>query len=163
MEWIVNLLTACAPIFVALVGIIPTIVSNRKKTEQSLKEMQDASKQEMDKMQDSIKASQDAAKHDMEKMQATLDNHIREDEDERARNQRYRILRFYDEMCEHREHSESHFEDILDDIDDYEKYCEAHPQFRNNRGKVAMEYIKAMYGKIKSGGGFLTHDNEAVE
>ena len=142
MEWVLKILTACAPILVALVGIIPTIISNRKKTEESIKE------------------SQDSAKKDMVKMQTSLDNHIREDEDEKARNQRYRILRFYDEMCEHRRHSESHFEDILDDIDDYEKYCEAHPEFRNNRGKVAMEHIKVTYGKIKARGGFLTHDNE---
>lgn len=139
MELFVKLLTACAPVLVALVGIIPTVISNGKKTRKNIKE------------------SQDAAKKDMEKMQTTLDAHIREDEDERARNQRYRILRFYDEMCEDREHSESHFEDILDDIDDYEKYCESHPQFRNNRGKVAMTYIKDSYGKIKSKGGFLTH------
>ena len=142
MEWVLKILTACVPILVALVGIIPTIVSNRKKTEGSIKE------------------SQESAKKDMAKMQTSLNNHIREDEDEKARNKRYRILRFYDEMCEHRRHSESHFEDILDDIDDYEKYCEAHPEFRNNRGKVAMEHIKVTYGKIKASGGFLTHDNE---
>ena len=130
---------------VALVGIIPTVISNRKKTEES------------------IKASNEATDKRVEKVQSTLEKHIREDEDEKARNQRYRILRFYDEMCEHRKHSESHFEDILDDIDDYEKYCEAHPQFRNNRGGVAMGHIKAAYGKIKISGGFLTHDNDHPE
>lgn len=96
----------------------------------------------------------------MEKLQTTLDNHIREDEDGKARNQRYRILRFYDEMCDKRKHSESHFEDILDDIDEYERYCEAHPQFKNNRGKAAMDYITSTYPKIKSNGGFLSHDQE---
>lgn len=144
MDTFIKLLTACAPILVALIALIPTIISNRKKTQKSIQE------------------SQEAAKKDMDKMQSTLDDHIREDEDEKARNQRYRILRFYDEMCEHRDHSESHFEDILDDIDDYEKYCETHPQFRNNRGKVAMSYIKSMYGKIKSSGGFLTHDKDHI-
>ena len=142
MDTFIKILTACAPVLVALVGIIPTVVANRKKTQESIKE------------------SQEAAKKDMAKVQSTLDAHIREDEDEKARNQRYRILRFYDEMCEHRDHSESHFEDILDDIDDYEKYCDEHPQFRNNRGMVAMAYIKEMYAKIKSSGGFLTHDTE---
>lgn len=140
MEWIVKVLTACAPILVALVGIIPTVISNRKKT------------------QESIKASNDAMKDSVEKVQRTLDNHIKEDEDEKARNQRYRILRFYDEMCEHRRHSESHFEDILDDIDAYEAYCDSHPEFRNSRGHVAMAYIRSTYGHIKADGGFLTHD-----
>ena len=142
MEWLTVLLGALVQVAVAFIAIIPTIVTNRKKT------------------QDSIKATNEATDKRIEKVQATLDAHIREDEDERARNQRYRILRFYDEMCEEREHSESHFEDILDDIDDYEKYCETHPQFRNNRGKVAMEYIKSSYGKIKSKGGFLIHPVE---
>jgi len=140
MEWLQLVLSFVSSIVVAFIAIIPSIKTNRKKTDEAVKE------------------SKEAAKKDMEKMQSTLDAHIREDEDEKARNQRYRILRFYDEMCEHRDHSESHFEDILDDIDDYEKYCDSHPEFRNNRGRVAMEYIKSMYGKIKASGGFLTHD-----
>ena len=159
METFTNVVTAIAPILVAVVTIIPTIIANRKKTEESLKEMREAQKKELEKTQESIKATQDAAKRDMERIQTTLDAHIREDEDERARNQRYRILRFYDEMCSHQDHSESHFEDILDDIDAYEEYCEGHPDFRNNRGRVAMEYIKASYHAIKSRGGFLTHDD----
>ena len=163
MKSLIELLTVLSPIIVAVVGIIPAIYANRKKTEKVIKDMRDAQNKEMSKMQESIKESQDTMKRDMGAMKKTLDNHIREDEDERARNQRYRILRFYDEMCERRDHSESHFEDILDDIDDYEKYCAAHSEFRNNRGKVAMEYIKEMYGKIKSGGGFLTHDNEQID
>lgn len=149
MEWLIKILTACAPILVALVGIIPTVISNRKKTEESIKE----SNGEM-------KAQLDEAKKQVVSVQKTLDVHIREDEEAKARNQRYRILRFYDEICDHIKHSESHFEDILDDIDDYEKYCETHPEFKNNRGKVAMEYIKKVYSKVKASGGFLTHDNE---
>ena len=152
MQWLIDLLKVCVPILVALVGIIPTVISNRKKTQESI----DASNKAREK-QDKEMTEQ------MEKMQNTMDNHIREDEDEKTRNQRYRILRFYDEMCEKREHSESHFEDILDDIDNYEKYCESHPEFKNNRGRVAMEYIKVSYAKIKSRGGFLTHDNEHME
>lgn len=141
MEWLQIVLSFLSSIIVAFIAIIPSIRTNRKKTDEAVKE------------------SKEAAKKDMERMQATLDAHIREDEDERARSQRYRILRFYDEMCEKRDHSESHFEDILDDIDNYEKYCEGHPDFKNNRGKVAMEYIKASYHAIKSRGGFLTHDD----
>jgi hypothetical protein len=145
LEWIIGVLTACAPVLVALVGIIPTVISNRKKT------------------QDSIKESNVAMERHIDKVQATLDDHIREDEDSKARGQRYRILRFYDEMCENRKHSESHFEDILDDINDYENYCEHHPNFKNNRGHVAMEHIKVTYAKIKAKGGFLIHDEEETQ
>lgn len=142
MESFVQILTACVPILVALVGIIPTVIANRKKTEKSLQE------------------SRNETKAQVEKLQKTLDNHIKEDEDAKARTLRYRILRFYDEMCEGREHSESHFEDILSDIDDYEKFCDTHPGFKNSRGKTAMSYIKDTYAKLKSGGRFLTHKEE---
>ena len=141
MSAFVQVLTACAPILVALVGIIPTVIANRKKT------------------QESIKTTTEAMEKRVEKVQATLDAHIREDEDDKARNQRYRILLFYDEMCEKRLHSESHFEDILDDIDHYEAYCATHPAFKNSRGQAAMSAIKAAYADIKARGGFLTHED----
>lgn len=122
-------MTAVAPILVALVGIIPTIISNRKKTQSSIEEVK-----------------------------RTLEAHIREDAEDQAKDQRYRILRFYDEICEHRKHSESHYEDILDDIDEYEVYCSNHPDFKNSRGQAAMNYIKATYATVKAQGGFLTHE-----
>lgn len=140
MNALISILTACAPILVALVGIIPTVVANRKKTDAS------------------IRATNDAVQQQVSKIQDTLNSHIKEDEDEKARNKRYRILRFYDEMCEHRRHSESHFEDILDDIDNYERYCAKHPDFRNARGKVAMDTIKSTYADIKQRGAFLSHE-----
>lgn len=125
MEWL-EILKVCVPIFVALVGIIPTITSSQKKTQT-----------------------------DIANLQKTLDNHITEDENERARNQRYRILRFYDELCEGRHHSESHFEDILDDITNYRNYASTHPNFHNSRGEIAMEEIQETYRQIKHDGGFL--------
>ena len=140
METIVKILTACAPILVALVGIIPTIVSNRKKT------------------QDSIKESQEQTKKQIDSMRTDFDAHVKDYEKAKAESQRYRILRFYDEVCEGRKHSESHFEDILDDIDNYEQYCDTHRNFKNNRGHVAMQYIRDTYGRVKAKGGFLTHE-----
>ena len=124
---------------VAAITIIPTIISNRKKT------------------QDSIKKSNEENERRVDKLQTSFDAHVKDYEDTKAVSQRYRILRFYDELCEGREHSESHFEDILDDIDDYEQYCDRHPDFRNNRGHVAMQYIRDTYARLKAKGGFLTH------
>ena len=132
MNWLA-VLQACVPILVALVGIIPTIVSNRKKTDEALKTTQAS----------------------IQKLQNTLNAHIKEDENEKARNQRYRILRFYDEVCAGQKHSESHYEDILDDISEYEQYCARHPDFKNSRGGIAMQEIEETYKRIKSKGGFL--------
>ena len=126
LEFWLGVLKECAPIIIAVITIIPTIRSNRKKTEDSIS-----------------------------KVQKTLEAHIKEDEDDKARTRRYRILRFYDEMCNGVRHSESHFEDILDDIDKYELYCETHKDFKNNRGAAAMRYITDTYSKLKASGGFL--------
>ena len=139
MNWLA-VLQACVPILVALVGIIPTIISNRKKTDEAVKE----------------------TKTTIEAVQKALNSHIREDEDERARNQRYRILRFYDEICSGQKHSESHFEDILDDITDYETYCAKHKDFRNSRGAIAMDAIQETYADIKRHGGFLNHREDTA-
>ena len=38
-KWL-SILQACVPILVAFVGIIPTVIANRKKTQESLKDMQ---------------------------------------------------------------------------------------------------------------------------
>ena len=132
MNWLA-VLQACVPILVALVGIIPTIITNRKKTDEALKTTQGS----------------------IDKLQNTLNAHIKEDENEKARNQRYRILRFYDEVCAGQKHSESHYEDILDDISEYEQYCARHPDFKNSRGGIAMQEIEETYKRIKSKGGFL--------
>ena len=132
LNWLA-VLQACVPILVALVGIIPTILSNSKKTNDSIKNLQ-----------------------------TTLDKHIREDEDEKARNQRYRILRFYDEICDGKRHSESHFEDILDDISDYEQYCQKHTDFKNSRGAIAMKEIEETYRVVKKNGKFLTANDKEI-
>ena len=126
MQWWLGVVQACAPILIALVGIIPTLISSRKKTQESI--------DELDKK---------------------LDAHIKTEEDDKMRQARLRIIRFNDELVEGRPHSESYFEDILDDVDTYEAYCSAHSDFKNNRGGAAMKNVKEVYEKVKRKGGFL--------
>ena len=146
-DW-TNILTACVPILVALVGIIPTVINNRKKTQESLQAMQE-------QITNDIKAT----KKEVAELSERLNTHEEEYEAHQAKQCRYRILRFYDEICRGDKHSESHFEDILDDIDFYEVFCEKHKDFKNNRGRVAMRYINETYNKVKAHGGFLTHSD----
>lgn len=144
-SWL-DILKACVPIFVAIVGIVPTVIANRKKTQESL-----------DTMQNKLVKDLSETKTAVANVQTKLNEHIAEGEEEKAKQARYRILRFYDEVCDEKLHSESHWEDILDDIDFYEKYCDTHPDFKNNRGKIAMEYLKGAYREDKAAGRFLTH------
>ena len=140
MEWLTVLLGVIGNIVVAFVAIIPTIITNRKKT------------------QDSIKQSNEATDKRIDKIQSSFDAHVKDYDETKAASQRYRILRFYDEVCAGSKHSESHFEDILDDIDRYEQFCANHPDFHNSRGHLAMQHIRDTYARLKANGGFLTHE-----
>lgn len=153
----VAILTACGPILIALIGIIPTIISNRKKTQESLETMQKQTQASIASMQKQVTEDIEATKKEVGDLQVGFNQHVAEEEEHRAKQARYRIFRFYDEVCDEKLHSESHWEDILDDVDFYEKYCESHPEFKNNRGKIAMEYLKEAYKKDKATGRFLTH------
>lgn len=149
MDKLIGLLTAVAPVIVAIVTIIPTIIANRKKTQSDI----EASNAK-------ISAEIAATKNEVANIKQGFDSHVGEYEEAKAKAARYRILRFYDELCEGKRHSESHFEDVLDDIDYYEHYCDSHPQFHNSRGHAAMEHVKEIYRKVKTKGGFLTHEKE---
>lgn len=62
-----------------------------------------------------------------------------------ARHSRQRILRFNDELLFGQKHSKEHFDEILEDIDIYEKYCREHPEYENNRAELAIDTIQEIY------------------
>lgn len=72
-----------------------------------------------------------------------------------AENARYRILRFADEIRHDTLHTEEHFNQIIDDIDIYEHYCETHPSYPNNKAEVSIRSIKDVYRKCEKENTFL--------
>lgn len=58
---------------------------------------------------------------------------------------RVRILTFEDELLEGRRHSKDRFDQVLVDIDNYEKYCAAHPEFKNNQTCSTVAHIRKKY------------------
>lgn len=75
--------------------------------------------------------------------------------EDRATTSRYRILRFDDEIRHDEYHTKEHFDQILDDITEYEKYCDEHKEYRNNKAVLAVENIKRIYQKCTNEGTFL--------
>lgn len=67
---------------------------------------------------------------------------------------RTHILRFSDELRQGT-HSREYFEQQLQDIDTYDRYCEEHPAFANHRTRMASEFIREQY-KIH----YLNHDDQ---
>lgn len=64
-----------------------------------------------------------------------------------AKTARARILRFGDEIIHGVKHSKEHFDDVLDDITDYERYCEGHPCFKNGKTGLTSALIRDTYKK----------------
>lgn len=61
---------------------------------------------------------------------------------------RTHILRFDDELLNGVTHSQEYFRQQMDDIDTYEDYCKAHPDFRNSYTTIASEHIRDTYKKL---------------
>lgn len=77
------------------------------------------------------------------------------EEEREAVNCRIRILQFSDELRRHIRHSQESFDQVLSDIDNYEKYCDSHPKFKNNKTINAKERIKAAYDGCMDQNDFL--------
>lgn len=68
---------------------------------------------------------------------------------------RYRILRFNDEILHDEKHTKEHFDQLLEDITQYERYCDDHPEFPNNKAVCAINNIRSVYQKCCEEGTFL--------
>ena len=73
-------------------------------------------------------------------------NEVREIKKEASRSDAVRsrtsILRFQDELYNNVTHSREYYDQVLDDIETYEKYCRENPDFQNGRTKAASQYIR---------------------
>lgn len=74
----------------------------------------------------------------------SLENQIEED---KALHARAHILRFADGLYNGKKHTKEYFDDMLSDIDDYEAYCRAHPDFKNNKTVMSVKLIRSAYQK----------------
>lgn len=74
---------------------------------------------------------------------------------EHATTCRTRILRFGDEVLHKERHSKEHFDQILLDISEYERYCSTHPEFRNNVAVATIDKIKRTYQYCLDNDSFL--------
>lgn len=61
---------------------------------------------------------------------------------------RTHILRFDDELLNDIRHSKEYFSQQLQDIDTYEAYCTAHPDFRNSYATAAIDHIRKTYSQL---------------
>jgi len=84
---------------------------------------------------------------------ARLEEHIRIDDERDADMHRARILQFNTELLRDAKHTEEDFNEILYNIDCYERYCREHPEYQNNRAVHAIKHIMDVYDTLQK-----THD-----
>lgn len=96
----------------------------------------------------------------VKRLTAEVDILKKEEELERARQARQRILRFNDEILFNKRHSKEHFDEILDDIDTYEDYCAAHEDYENNKAVLAISTIREVYKECLRDHDFLIYEKK---
>lgn len=77
--------------------------------------------------------------------QQRLDDHIKVDDERDADMHRAKILRFNNELLRNIPHTREEFIEILAEIDGYEAFCRAHPDYQNNRAVHAVANINRVY------------------
>lgn len=83
--------------------------------------------------------------NELDTVKKDLADHIRMDGERNADEHRARILRFNNELLRDIPHTKEEFIDVLADIDFYERYCEDHKDYKNNRAVHAIANISRVY------------------
>ena len=96
----------------------------------------------------------------LDRIETTLDAHLKEEEAREIIMYRQSILRFADEMYQKKFHSKESFEDVLSQIKAYNEYCGKHPDFENDRTKIAQKLIKEQYEECMKRNSFEIHAKE---
>ena len=94
-------------------------------------------------------------KNDINDMQKTIATMQEEEEERNAVNCRIRILGFSDEVAHKQRHSKESFDQVLSDIDVYERYCAEHPKFMNNKTVIAKKRIVEAFDHCLAENDFL--------
>ncbi len=86
--------------------------------------------------------------------QEKLDKHIQVDDERDADGHRQRILRFNADLMRGDDYNHEFFVEMLTEIDEYERFCDSHPGYKNNRAVMAIANIKRVYEEHEVNGNF---------
>lgn len=127
---------------------------NDSERDKAIKEVINQSKNYPKWRQQSIDI-QESMNSQIRALSEKMDKLSKSSDEDMAYTWRYRILRFDDEIRHKIRHSKEHFDQILEDIDKYEKYCRENPDFPNNKAVFAVRNIRETYDKCGDEGTFL--------
>ena len=91
----------------------------------------------------------------LEEIRRDLKAHVKADDERYIKQCRTRILRFNDELIRDIRHTKEHFDDVLDDITMYTRYCENNKDFKNEKAVQAIANVRRTYQKCEEDNSFL--------
>lgn len=102
-----------------------------------------------------VMAEMKTIQNDLADVHTEIDKMQKCGEKKEADDARNRILRFDDELRIHQKHSREFFDQILDDVDFYEKFCATHEHYKNSKADSAIKNIKRVYDIVKETNDFI--------
>lgn len=88
----------------------------------------------------------------VESVNDKFENHLKEEREykeaesvEKQEARKRRMLIFSDEIRNGKNHSQEHYDQIIGDLDDYEEFCNSHPNYINNKANASASLIKRTY------------------
>ena len=112
------------------VGSLEKFYEEKKRVDEGFAHLKDVDEKILDELAD---------------IKNTLNEHIRVDDERNADSIRAYILRFNMELVRGILHTREDFIEVLTKIDEYERYCGSHKDYRNNRAVSAISNIKRVY------------------
>lgn len=100
---------------------------------------------------------------ELEGVKQDLAAHVKADEERNADQHRARILRFNNELLRSIPHTKEEFIDVLADIDAYERYCESHKDYKNNRAVHAIANIGRVYDERLQKHDFISSSSHGMD
>lgn len=94
---------------------------------------------------DAKKNTNSGVKHEVAELRKDVGKLANRFDEAQATNARIRILRFSDEVRHGERHSKESFDQVNLDIDTYHRYCDEHPDYKNNRAVMAIANIERIY------------------
>lgn len=104
---------------------------------------------------DKIDKKIDGMEKSISNQKEAFEKRIDYEDESRAKDKRFRILRFGDEVSHGEKHSEEMFNQIMEDISDYCDYCAEHKGFKNKKAEVTIGIIVEKYRICKQNNDFL--------
>ena len=102
----------------------------------------------------------DKAKSELSELKALFSAWKQESDERYAKDLRGKLVAFADELINIPDnlHTEEQFNQIMEIITDYTAYCEAHPDFRNNKAIKSIELINRTYLHCAEKHNFLKYE-----